>query len=113
MTTPCGTVSSRHVSAEIPHGKKHERQYNLPRPEADFATRLRASNVHPYDISFLLGHQIQGITKTYAHESIASLRQAVKALDEPWGEVIQQERVARRKPHPSLIVLSSSDIQAR
>src|SRR5688500_8453371 len=33
-----------------------------------FATRLRASNVHPYDISYLLGHRIDGVTITYARE---------------------------------------------
>lgn len=59
-----------------------------------FATRLRASNVHPYDISYLLGHRIDGVTITYARESISSLRHAIRALDQPWGAVVEFKRRA-------------------
>lgn len=74
--------------AEIPHGRNTNGRIVFHDLRRTFATRLRASNVHPYDISYLLGHQIQGITKTYARESLSTLRQAIKALDEPWGELV-------------------------
>lgn len=57
-----------------------------------FATRLRANGVHEYDIKYLLGHSIPGVTKTYARETIAALQAAVNKLTEPWGEVIKFER---------------------
>ena len=84
--------------AEIPHGINTNGGVIFHDLRRTFATRLRANNVHPYDISFLLGHQIQGITKTYARESISNLRQSIKALDEPWGEVIsfRRERAMER-----------------
>ena len=53
-----------------------------------FATRLRASMVHEYDIQYLLGHTISGVTKTYARPSLANLRAAVNTLNEQWGKVI-------------------------
>lgn len=78
--------------AEVRHGRNVTGGIIFHDVRRTFATRLRANNVHPYDISFLLGHQIQGITKTYARELLSTLRQAIKALDEPWGEVIRFRR---------------------
>jgi len=60
-----------------------------------FATRLRANGVHEYDIKYLLGHAIdKGVTKTYARQSLDSLRRAINTLnDEQWGKVIPFEKV--------------------
>lgn len=57
-----------------------------------FATILRANKTHAYDISYLLGHHIENVTKTYARESLDKLRQAVDTLTEPWGKVIAFNR---------------------
>ena len=58
-----------------------------------FATRLRADNVHEYDIKYLLGHAIdKGVTKRYERESLTSLRRAIETLNEPWGSVILFQR---------------------
>lgn len=58
-----------------------------------FASRLRAHNVHVFDIKFLLGHSIdKGVTKVYARESLPSLRRATETLNEPWGSVILFQR---------------------
>jgi integrase len=58
-----------------------------------FATRLRAHNVHIFDIKYLLGHAIdKGVTKVYARESLGSLRRATETLNEPWGSVILFQR---------------------
>ena len=54
-----------------------------------FATRLRAANVHPYDIADLLGHSVpEGetratrITRGYAHGVPQRLRDAVNSLEQ-------------------------------
>jgi integrase len=39
-----------------------------------FATRLRANGVHEYDIKYVLGHSIPGVTKTYARETLTGLQ---------------------------------------
>ena len=53
-----------------------------------FATRLRAANVHPYDIADLLGHSVpEGetrstrVTRGYAHGVPQRLRHAVNSLE--------------------------------
>lgn len=53
-----------------------------------FATRLRAANVHPYDIADLLGHSVpEGetratrVTRGYAHRVPQRLRDAVNSLE--------------------------------
>jgi integrase len=53
-----------------------------------FATRLRAANIHPYDIADLLGHSVpEGETRTtrvtrgYAHSIPQRLRDAVNSLE--------------------------------
>lgn len=58
--------------AEIPHGMYVSGGIVFHDMRRSFATRLRANGTHPYDISFLLGHKIPGITKTYARESIST-----------------------------------------
>lgn len=80
--------------ANLVHGNKKAGGIVFHDLRRTFATRLRAANVHPFDISYLLGHRIDGVTVTYARESISSLRQAVKALDQPWGEVVEFKRRA-------------------
>lgn len=54
-----------------------------------FATRLRAANVHEYDIADLLGHSTTrnetrgtAITRGYAHGVPQRLREAVDSLEE-------------------------------
>lgn len=54
-----------------------------------FATRLRAANVHPYDIADLLGHSVPDgetrgtrVTRGYAHGVPQRLRDAVNSLEE-------------------------------
>jgi integrase len=54
-----------------------------------FATRLRAANVHEYDIADLLGHSTTPgetrntkVTRGYAHGVPQRLRDAVKSLEE-------------------------------
>jgi integrase len=54
-----------------------------------FATRLRAANVHEYDIADLLGHSTTPgetrntkVTRGYAHGVPKRLRDAVNSLDE-------------------------------
>ncbi len=54
-----------------------------------FATRLRAANVHEYDIADLLGHSTTSgdtrnmkITRGYAHGVLKRLRDAVNSLAE-------------------------------
>ena len=39
----------------------------------------------------LMSH-LEGVTKTYARESLDKLRQAVDTLTEPWGEVVSFNR---------------------
>jgi integrase len=53
-----------------------------------FATRLRAANVHPYDIADLLGHSVpEGetrgtrVTRGYEHRVPQRLRDAVNSLE--------------------------------
>ncbi|HKS26727.1 MAG TPA: tyrosine-type recombinase/integrase [Pyrinomonadaceae bacterium] len=53
-----------------------------------FATRLRAANVHPYDIADLLGHSVPDgetrstrVTRGYAHGVPQRLRDAVNSLE--------------------------------
>ena len=53
-----------------------------------FATRLRAANVHPYDIADLLGHSVSEgetrgtrVTRGYAHRVPQRLRDAVNSLE--------------------------------
>ena len=48
-----------------------------------FATILRANKVHACDIAYLLGHHIEGVTKTYADESLDKLQQALNILTNP------------------------------
>ncbi|MFL6256258.1 MAG: tyrosine-type recombinase/integrase [Pyrinomonadaceae bacterium] len=54
-----------------------------------FATRLRAANVHEYDIADLLGHSTTSgetrntkVTRGYAHGVPQGLRDAVNSLEE-------------------------------
>lgn len=54
-----------------------------------FATRLRAANVHEYDIADLLGHSTTknetrgtAVTRDYAHGVPVRLRDAVDSLEE-------------------------------
>ena len=74
--------------AKIAHGMTKAAGLTWHDLRRTFATRLRANNVHEYDIQYLLGHKIQGITKVYARQTIDSLRTAVGTLSEPWGKVI-------------------------
>ena len=53
-----------------------------------FATRLRAANVHEYDIADLLGHSTTPndtrdtkVTRGYAHGVLQRLREAVNSLE--------------------------------
>ena len=79
-------------SVDIIHGQKVAGGVCWHDLRRTFATILRANKVHAYDISYLLGHHIEGVTKTYARESLDKLRQAVDTLTEPWGEVVSFNR---------------------
>ncbi len=79
--------------ANVIHGQKVVGGVSWNDLRRTFATRLRASNVHEYDIKYLLGHAIdKGVTKRYARESLTSLRRAIETLNEPWGSVILFQR---------------------
>jgi hypothetical protein len=80
------------MSAQRDPRSESRRRRVLARFTQNTATILRANKTHAYDISYLLGHHIEGVTKTYARESLDKLRQAADTLTEPWGKVISFNR---------------------
>jgi hypothetical protein len=58
-----------------------------------FATRLRANEVHEWDIRDLLGHTSVRMTSVYTHQTPANLCQAVNTLGQSRpGKVVRFER---------------------
>ncbi|MDQ3907790.1 MAG: tyrosine-type recombinase/integrase [Acidobacteriota bacterium] len=68
-----------------------------------FATRLRAANVHEYDIADLLGHSTTPgetrntkVTRGYAHGVPARLREAVDSLEEGKRAILEGAPTSRQ-----------------
>lgn len=80
--------------AEIPCGLTVEGGLIWHDLRRTFVTELRARQVHEYDISDLLGHNIQDVTGIYARGTPEALEAAVNKLAEPRGNVIKFKRKA-------------------
>lgn len=68
-----------------------------------FATRLRAANVHEYDIADLLGHSTSPgetrntkVTRGYAHGVPKRLRDAVNSLEEGKLAILESAPTSRQ-----------------
>ena len=68
-----------------------------------FATRLRAANVHEYDIADLLGHSTTPgetrntkVTRGYAHSVPQRLRDAVDSLEEGKRAILEGAPTSRQ-----------------
>jgi integrase len=69
-----------------------------------FATRLRAANVHEYDIADLLGHSTTPgetrnikVTRGYAHGVPKRLRDAVNSLEEGKLAILESAPTSRQE----------------
>lgn len=68
--------------ARIPHGQPVSGGIIWHDLRRTFATRLRALEIHEYDIKDLLGPTIAGVTSTYARLTPDVLKHAVERLAE-------------------------------